>query len=195
MFTGHFPRIVLSLAMAGSFAGCAQTGSVLPRRTTLGSLKTSLSHIEFENEQLRKKVAKLESDNREIENQLVQEEATNGDLSARLDDARNLLTRQGFDDGANLSTGTANRDGPAGGSPPAHTLPAGNSSRKPRKPPFARIPGRIDSEPPAETLDEPFPRTSIPSDGGVGPQSWNEEDSRWLPIARGGEPSPSNKVR
>ena len=63
------------LAATSLLAGCAQPGPILSRFTTIGTLKTSLSHLEFENQQLRSKVATLESENREIENRLVQEEA------------------------------------------------------------------------------------------------------------------------
>ena len=193
MSTGQYARTVLSVALSGLVVGCAQPGPMLSRRTTLGSLKTSLSHIEFENQQLRTKVSKLESDNREIEDRLVQEEEANGDLSARLDDARHLLSREGFD-GGERGIGAVNRDDPSGNEPPSRTLPAGRSNRKPRKPPFARIPGRVDSAPPADNTDDEFTRPTVPGADSIGPQSRLDDDTRWLPIARGGNPTPS-KVR
>ena len=53
----------------------------------MGQLKTSLSHLEYENAQLKRDVAKLQQENRAMEDRLVQEEQDNGDLTARLDDA------------------------------------------------------------------------------------------------------------
>src|SRR5881628_2443438 len=76
-------------------SGCAQSGSVLSQRTSVGTLKTGVSQLEFQNQQLRREVANLKADNRRIEDQLVQEESVNGELSARLDDARDLLGRRG----------------------------------------------------------------------------------------------------
>ncbi len=63
----------------------------------MGQLKTSLSHLEYENEQLKKSTAKLERENRSLEDRLVQEQMENGDVTARLDDARNLLRDRGID--------------------------------------------------------------------------------------------------
>ena len=63
----------------------------------MGQLKTSLSHLEYENEQLKKSTAKLQRENRSMEDRLVQEQMENGDLTARLDDARNLLRDRGVD--------------------------------------------------------------------------------------------------
>jgi hypothetical protein len=191
MLTGPSLKTAWSLAAAGllTLAGCAQPGPILSRHTTIGTLKTSLSHLEFENQQLRSKVANLESENREFENRLVQEEAANGELHAQLDDARNLLSRQGYDWGG--SNATTNRE-----EPPNRTLPAGRSNRTPRKPPFARIPGRIDAAPPADPSDDEFNRPAVPSANSLGPQSSLEDDTRWLPIARGtGASGPSTKVR
>src|SRR4051794_28361793 len=92
------PRRLLTATAALALAtvgGCAQPGPLLSQRTTVGSLKASLSHLEYENRQLRGEVAALKDENREIENRLVQEEAHNGDISARLDDARTLLGNRG----------------------------------------------------------------------------------------------------
>ena len=62
---------------------------------TVGQLKTSLSHLEYENAPVEATVAKLEQENRSMEDRLVQEQIDNGDLTARLDDARNLLRDRG----------------------------------------------------------------------------------------------------
>ena len=82
----HLRRFIIIACLASS--GCAQSGnSFLARRTTVGSLKTGLSHLEFENNQLKSKVAELKSINRDAEDRLVQEESANGELKARLDNA------------------------------------------------------------------------------------------------------------
>ncbi len=187
MLTGLSPRTLVLLAATSLLVGCAQPGPLFSRFTTVGTLKTSLSHLEFENQQLRSKVTNLESENREIENRLVQEEAVTGDLSARLDDARDLLGRNGYSSGS--STSASNRDESG-----ARALPAGRSSRTPRKPPFARVPGRINSAPPADNYDDEFNRPTLPSADSLGPQSGRDDDGQWLPIARGAT-TPATKVR
>ncbi len=175
-----------------------QTGPIASHRTSVGSLKASVSHLEFENDQLRRKVAQIESDNREIEQRLTQEETENGDLIARLNDARNLLKTKGYD--------VADGDRPAARprdewpSEPATTLPAGRSNRKPRKPPFARIPGRIDAVPADEAPDpiggEPLePPSAHPRDD-LGPQSRLDDPDRWLPVAQDpATPKAKSRVR
>jgi hypothetical protein len=187
MLTGRYPRTIVLLAATSVLAGCAQSGPILSRYTTIGTLKTSLSHLEFENQQLKSKVATLESDNRDIENRLVQEEAVNGDLAARLDDARDTLTQHG----ANWGGATA---GIHRGESPSHTLPTGRSNRTPRKPPYARVPGRLDSTAPADGFNDDFSRPSFPSGDSLGPQSLRDDDAQWLPIARGSAPA-ATKVR
>jgi hypothetical protein len=191
-------RIAFLLAAPGLLlvAGCAQTGPIGTHRTTLGSLKAGVSHLEFENEQLRRKVAQLESDNREVENRLTQEETTNGDLSARLDDARNLLKRKGYDVADEGRSGARPRDDePA---EPATTLPAGRSNKKPRKAPFARIPGRIDTVPADDSPDPILPEALDPPSArphdDLGPQSRLDDTDRWLPVARDSS-APSSRVR
>jgi hypothetical protein len=126
----------------------------------VGQLKTSLSHLELENEQLKRQVAKLEQDGRGLEDRLVQEQMDNGDLAARLDDARNLLRDRGLDADTRLGSHRSERksqgfsagddDGDAG----RRTLPAAQSSRKRRKPPFARIPGSLQDLPTSQEDDE-----------------------------------------
>jgi hypothetical protein len=154
-----------------TLSGCAGTAPLLSSGTGVGTLKTSLSHLEFENQQLKREVASLKSENRKIEDRLVQEEAANGELTARLDDARNLLGQRGLrpsDEGNGSSAG--------------RTLPAGRSNREPRRPPFARIPGRIDAVPPANEEDMPVePRERDL----FGPQSRLEKREPWLPVAIG----------
>lgn len=178
--------------------GCAQTGSnfTLPRRTSMGTLKASLSHLEYENQQLKREVAQLKTDNRDVEDRLVQEETQNGELRATLDDARHLLSQRGFDfDGQPSSTLGNSSDG----GERKRMIPAGQSDRtKRRKPPFTQIPGRL----------EPILRPVVPDDAEretdpdsgfhdeFGPQSRRSEPERWLPIAQGTTASgPSKKVR
>jgi hypothetical protein len=198
MLTGHQSRVLVYLAATGLLSGCAQPGPLASRHTTIGALKTSLSHLEFENEQLKAKVANIDSENREIENRLVEEEALNGDLRARLDNARNLLSDRGYNWDARTSAGGSptERDQFSSGESSSRTLPAGRSDRKPRKPPFARIPSR--REAPATdadaSLDAELPPSRIPRADAFGPQSWREDDAQWLPIARGGN-DPAAKVR
>ena len=55
MLTGRYPRTFVLLAAASLLAGCAQPGPILSRLTTIGTLKTSLSHLEFENQQLSRR--------------------------------------------------------------------------------------------------------------------------------------------
>jgi hypothetical protein len=179
-------RVWIVPCVLGALAGCAQPGPLFPQRTGVGSLKASVSHLEFENQQLRRKVAGLQKDNREIENRLVDEESVNGDLHARLDDARSLLGQR--DPGASAS---ASDPGPGA---PGKTLPTGRSSRTGRKPPFAQIPGRIDAAPPAaeesDSLDD-APNAGSGWRGDLGPQSSVNDPTVWLPIARTGEPNPA----
>jgi hypothetical protein len=191
-------KLALLLAAPGLMlaAGCAQTGPIGSHRTTVGSLKAGVSHLEFENEQLRRKVAQLESDNREIEARLTQEETENGDLVARLNDARNLLKNKGYSVADEGHPATRPRD--EGPGEPATTLPAGRSNRKPRKPPFARIPGRIDTVPADESPDpigsEPLDPPSARPHDDLGPQSRLDDLDRWLPVAQ--DPAtPKSRVR
>lgn len=197
MRNGPTPRIALLLATTAMVAGCAQTGNGLPGRSSFGTLKTSVSHLEHENEQLRKEVAKLRTDNREIEDRLVQEEADNGDLRARLDDARHLLGQKGYDVGTESASSRA-MNGPGDSSGGATTLPAGQSSRRRRKAPFTQIPGRIEVAPPADPADDdplfnppkPAPRDEF------GPQGRRDDKDLWLPIAQGtSSPTARAKVR
>ena len=168
-------------------AGCAQSGPMFSRGPTVGSLKASVSQLEFENQQLRRDVASLKKDNREIENRLVQEESANGEISARLDDARSLLGQRG--------EATASSVDPGPGSP-GKTLPAGRSTRKGRKTPFAQIPGRIDTDSP----DDGDQTSAAPAPAGTGwrgdpgPQSRRDDSTVWLPVAQGNDaPSPPRR--
>jgi hypothetical protein len=139
---------------------------------------------------MKRDLAKVRRDNRAMEDRLVQEEQDNGELAARLDDARNLLRERGVD--------PAERADAGGGG--ARTLPAGQSSRKRRKPPVARIPGQFTPDTPASDRDDEGslgPPQAVPgaSAGGDDPVGLRGEDGldhhtyyngpmRWAPIAR-----------
>jgi hypothetical protein len=181
-------RIALYVAATALVCGCAQPGPILSRRTTIGMLKTSVSHLEFENQQLAAKVAGLQSENREIENRFVEEERVNGDLRARLDNARNLLSDRGYiwDESDRMRSRLDSSTDGAG----SRALPAGRSNRTPRKPPFARLPGRLDA---VDSGDQPDD-SRLPSTDAFGPQSWRGDDLQWLPIAQGA-PASGTKLR
>jgi hypothetical protein len=177
MTTGRSCWMALTLVCV---SGCAQSGPLLTQGSTVGSLKTSLTHLEFENQQLKREVATLKAENRDVEGRLVQEESANGELTARLDDARDLLRGRGVSNESNSEFDA-----------PAKTLPAGQSSRKKRKPPFARIPGRID---PIPSLDDDIEPHSTRDPEADGPQSRLDRDNVWLPVVGGLlEPTPTRR--
>src|SRR5947209_18443807 len=97
MATGRRLLRLLTAWTALAPPGCAQSGPLTSRGTTLGSLKASVSQLEFDNERLRKEVAELKADNARLDTQLAQEREANGEVTARLDDAKDLLRRQGAD--------------------------------------------------------------------------------------------------
>ncbi len=119
-------------------------------------MKTSLAHLEFENAQMKRDVAKLRRENREMEDRLVQQEQDNGELAARLDDARNLMRDRGLDptERAASNNRDSSMDSPGDGGG-VRTLPAGQSNRKRRRAPFARIPGQFTpATPGSQNVDE-----------------------------------------
>ena len=64
MATGRPRKLALLLAaMALAPVGCSQSNPFTSRQTTLGSLKASVSQLEFENEKLQKEVGELKADN------------------------------------------------------------------------------------------------------------------------------------
>ena len=136
-------RPVCSLAAGG----LRQSGPLLSKGTSVGTLKTSLSHMEYENQQLRREVASLKAEDRQTEDRLVQEESANGDLSARLDNAMAMLKRQGLDGGEMADTGA---DDPAPSGPD-------DAPRRPFHPEAAQAAVRPDPRPdrrPARRPDE-----------------------------------------
>jgi hypothetical protein len=189
--------LLLSLA---SIAGCAGKDSFLVSGTSPGQLKASLSHLQFENEQLKTKVAQLEEEHRSAEDRLVQEQIHNGDLAARLDDARNLLRDRGLEPdtrmGARSRGSRADLDDNRTG---VRTLPAGRTTRKPRKPPAASIRGDLDDLPSASDHESENPgtisfrssdtssrRPTFPDDPAE--DRFNDDHLRWQPVAAGPDP-------
>jgi hypothetical protein len=165
---------------------------------TVGQLKTSLSHLELENEQLKHSVARLKQENRSIEDRLVQEQIDNGDLAARLDDARNLLSDRGLD--PELRVGSRRGSDGLGGSPAddlskPRTLRAGQRARPRRKPPFARITGSINTIPSVDDDgkgrqgsdgdNSDAGRSGARLDGKLDHHSFFSGSLGWLPVADG----------
>ena len=96
MATGRFPTLATCLIAASALPiGCAQSGPLASRQTTMGSLKASVSQLEFDNEGLKKQIADLKTDNRRLANEVDQEQEANGEVTAQLDDARALIRKQG----------------------------------------------------------------------------------------------------
>jgi hypothetical protein len=181
-------------------AGCSGR-SFLSGGPTVGQMKTSLAHLEYENAQIKRDLAKLRRENREIEDRLVQEEQDNGELTARLDDARNLLRDRGLDPVERAQAGrNGTRDFPEEGAE-VKTLPAGQSTRKRRKPPVARIPGQFTPAAPENgrgdddgSLGPPQPATNAGTgadqsgprfDDALDHHTYYNGPLHWAPIAGG----------
>jgi hypothetical protein len=193
------PRAVLGflcacLTVAG---GCAGGSNFLTGGPTTGQLKTSLSHLEYENQQLKRSVAKLDQENRSMEDRLVQEQIDNGDLAARLDDARNLLRDRGLDTDVRVGA-RRGREGMGTSDPEGVDPHAGDSSSSPpgrrrRKTPFAVISGPSDKVPQNDAGDEreiPRRNTKPRNSGGRSDDTLDHHSSyrgpsRWLPVADG----------
>ena len=182
------------VCLSATHAGCAQSGPLLSQGAGVGTLKTSLSHMEYENQQLRRENASLKAEVRETEDRLVQEESANGELTSRLDNAMVMLKGRGLG-GTDVAETNPNDPGPER---PRTTLPAGRSSRKARKPPFARIPGQLDLLPPSSDGDQ----ASLNGWGSSGlrgvedadPPGSRDQPVIWLPVARGStEPAGSRR--
>ncbi len=192
--------VVLSLAGLNAQWGCSGRGTFLSGGPTVGQLKTSVSHLEYENGRLKRDMAKLQQENRVMEDRLVQEQLDNGDLTAQLDNARNLVSDRGLEPGVRARS----RQGGGGdfvddGVGP-RTLPAGRSAPKRRKPPVARIPGQIEPAPPgqessfeSETVvpsDTATDRSSLRLDEDLDHHTFFAGPLQWTPVAnRAGEPA------
>ena len=183
-------------AVLSVIAGCSGQSNFLTGGPTVGQLKTSLSHLEFENEQLKSRTAKLEQESRSMEDRLVQEQISNGDLTARLDDARNLLRDRGIEPGVKLGSrrrGDGDDSAAEDDGPRPRTLPAGRATRPRRKPPFAQISGQVDVVPPIQDGKESATGSRKRRDAGTNRSSRIDDDLdhhsfqsshfRWLPVA------------
>ena len=147
-------RSLVALACAGLtlLSGCSGRSTFLSGGPTVGQMKTSLAHLEYENAQMKRDLAKLRRENRAIEDRLVQQEQDNGELTARLDDARNLLRDRGVDPAERAAS---HRDGCEA---PGRRRRRQDPPRRPvepkrRKPPVARIPGQFTPRRPSERQD------------------------------------------
>ena len=174
----HLARWLLALAALAPI-GCAQPGPFTSGRTMVGSLKASVSQLEFENEKLKKEVGELKADNSRLDNQLAQEREANGEIAARLDDAKDLLRKGGNSQALGVS-----KDFEDDGIPPPVTVPQGRRVRGGRKPPTTKLPRIEPAEPESSTGDDLgyFPSTRRSRD--LGPLDRGDED-QWLPVARG----------
>lgn len=186
MATGRSRTLALRLALplallpaALAPIGCASPGSnpFTARQTMVGSLKASVSQLEFENEKLKREVGELKADNSRLDNQLAQEREANGEIAARLDDARDLLRRQGGN--AQAFGGPASNfedDVP----PPVNT-PRPRRIKNNRPPPSVNIRNPASNSTNDDDLGyQPPGRT--PRD--IGPAD-RDDDDNWLPVARG----------
>lgn len=173
---------LIGLLTVALLAGCSGRGTYITGGPSQGQLKTSLSHLEYENDQLKTQVARLKEENRTFEERLVQEQLHNGEITAKLDNARNLLRDGGGNPDSDL-------DAPLAG---ARTLPAGRSSSPRRKAPAAQIsqaketeeipPIRIDDSPRGSRSSSTRSKSARPTDDDS--LGLNEDDLRWTPIAR-----------
>jgi hypothetical protein len=182
-------------AVASASAGCSGQANFLTGGPTVGQLKTSLSHLEFENEQLKSRTAKLAQESRSMEDRLVQEQISNGDLTARLDDARNLLRDRGIKPDVKLGSrrrGDGDDSAAEDDGPRPRTLPAGRATRPRRKPPFAQISGKADEVPPIQDgrasasrkrRDVGTNRSDRVDDDALDHHSFQTSPFRWLPVA------------
>jgi hypothetical protein len=181
MATGR-PRtlaLCLTLAALGS-PGCSSPGPLTSRQTMVGSLKASVSQLEYENQKLKKEVGELKADNSRIDNQLVQEREANGEIAARLDDAKDLLRRQG---GNVQAMGNSLKNFEDDGIPPPVAAPKGRKVNNKRPSPTVRIPSPEFAPSPSADDDLSYePPGRRPRDIG---SIDREEEDRWLPVARG----------
>ena len=181
MATGRCRLLGLLTALAAlAPLGCAQSGPLGTRHTRVGTLKASVSQLEFDNEKLRREVGELKADNSRLDTLLTQEQDANGEITARLDDAKDLLRRQGGDVQA---LGIPPRTFEDDGIPPPASNPPVRRSKGGRKPPAAQI-RRVEPSPFDPPEGRGFDSTSTDQDRDLGPIDRGGDD-RWLPVARG----------
>jgi hypothetical protein len=165
-------RILLIAGLAG-LAGCEGGGPLTARTTQMGSLKASVSQLEFQNDELQRQVSSLKSENRRFEDRLVQERAENERLASQLDGAKERLGESPGD----VRTGSRS-DLDDDEIPP----PRARRSKSTRKPPAAQIPGQIR---PALPVDDDDLGSADPDSTRGRVVSRRAIDDRWLPVARG----------
>ncbi len=187
----RFALVVMGIGVATIFglgAGCAQPGPIATHRATVGSLKASVSQLEYSNENLRKQVASMQTNATRADNELVQARDARDEMAARLDDAKTALRNNGGDVTAlsPSSSGSSSRTSNSSSDdeiPPPARSPV-RRSRSTRKPPAAQIPQIFDKA--RSTLD----------DADAGPQATNyTDDGRWLPVAHGRSRGSSVELR
>ena len=175
-------RVALAvLAGAAVVAGCSQPGPFYRRQTMMGALKSNVAQLESEKDRLAKQLAEQKAETRRVENELAAVEDKNGELAARLDDARTLIGRQGGGNDAlsENSRASAEVEVPA----PRRSTPARSSPRG-RRAPFAQIPtDRRDLDEPDAGDDLELPRPRARRDG-RDDQSRLDDRSPWLPVAQ-----------
>ena len=185
MVTGRSRILAPWLAMAALLPiGCASGNPFTARQSMVGSLKASVSQLQFDNEKLKKEVGELKADNSRLDSELAQERDANGEVTARLDDAKDLIRRQGG--GSTTTAGNTSKSFEDDDVPPPVATPRGQRAKSGRKPPSVQIP-HIE---PAS----PFGSSNNPDDLGANPTSKTsrdlgptdaDDDDRWLPVARG----------
>ena len=169
---GRCPRAWLALLL-GVLAGCANSGPIARRGGMLGALKTSVAQLESEKAGLSRQLADQRAENRRVESMLAETESQNGDLAARLDDARAVMSRQGIGDDRSVSSRQDTEDDL---SAPRRSTPA-RVQPKGRRSPFAELPRErrlLDEADDADSLRDPR-----------NDQSRLDDRSPWLPVARG----------
>ena len=151
--------------------GCANPGPIAARQNTIGSLKTSVSQLEYDNINLRKQLADLRTETTRAENKLVQAE----DEIQRRESSVAAISRS-----SSYSTPSStiydSDDIPPPVQSPVHR------SRGGRKPPAAQLPRIIDR--PADPGAGQIIHDQGTYDPGPQASRW-VDDSRWLPVARG----------
>lgn len=169
-------RTLLIVALAGLAAGCEGGGPLTSRQTMMGSLKSSVSQLEYQNDELQRQVASLKAENRRFEDRLVQERAENEALASQLDGAKGRGEPAG-----DVRTGSRSRSSAADDAdePPPSQV---RRSKSRRQPPAVAIPGRIEPsrvEPDDDDVSSSLPpaRSRLASRRSI--------DDRWLPVARG----------
>lgn len=153
----HLARAAVLLACLPLLGGCSSSGPLLSRRTTVGTLKASMAQLEKERDDSRQRLAQLEKENRKIRDDLALERQASGELTARLDDARALLTDQGL--ASRLPPTRSARVAPAATDEGFDELDA-EPARPRRKAPFAQIGGIRAAPAPDDFVEEPDPGPS-----------------------------------